>query len=229
MNNKYPLGRLEKNIGYKFKDRELLLTALTHSSLKNEVEDESRDDYERQEYLGDAVLELVSSEFIYHKYPEMREGEMTKLRASLVCEPSLAQCAKDIDLPDFIMLGKGEDRQDSRHKDSIVSDVFEALIGGIYLDAGLTEAKKFIERFVLDDMENRALFHDSKTQLQNIAQAEGWELEYELVGESGPEHMKRFTMAVKINGEEISRKTGSSKKGAAQEAAYDALVRMRKI
>ncbi|MBQ4483117.1 MAG: ribonuclease III [Lachnospiraceae bacterium] len=229
MNNKYPLGRLEKNIGYKFKDRELLLTALTHSSLKNEVEDESRDDYERQEYLGDAVLELVSSEFIYHKYPEMREGEMTKLRASLVCEPSLTQCAKDIDLPDFIMLGKGEDRQDSRHKDSIVSDVFEALIGGIYLDAGLTEAKKFIERFVLDDMENRALFHDSKTQLQNIAQAEGWELEYELVGESGPEHMKRFTMAVKINGEEISRKTGSSKKGAAQEAAYDALVRMRKI
>lgn len=229
MNNKYPLGRLEKNIGYKFKDRELLLTALTHSSLKNEVEDESRDDYERQEYLGDAVLELVSSEFIYHKYPEMREGEMTKLRASLVCEPSLAQCAKDIDLPDFIMLGKGEDRQDSRHKDSIVSDVFEALIGGIYLDAGLTEAKKFIERFVLDDMENRALFHDSKTQLQNIAQAEGWELEYELVGESGPEHMKRFTMAVKINGEEVSRKTGSSKKGAAQEAAYDALVRMRKI
>lgn len=223
------MGRLEKNIGYKFKDRELLLTALTHSSLKNEVEDESRDDYERQEYLGDAVLELVSSEFIYHKYPEMREGEMTKLRASLVCEPSLAQCAKDIDLPDFIMLGKGEDRQDSRHKDSIVSDVFEALIGGIYLDAGLTEAKKFIERFVLDDMENRALFHDSKTQLQNIAQAEGWELEYELVGESGPEHMKRFTMAVKINGEEISRKTGSSKKGAAQEAAYDALVRMRKI
>ncbi len=229
MNNKYPLERLEKNIGYKFKDRELLLTALTHSSLKNEMEDEDRDDYERQEYLGDAVLELVSSEFIYHRYPEMREGEMTKLRASLVCEPSLAQCAKAVDLSDFIMLGKGEDRQDSRHKDSIVSDVFEAVIGGIYLDAGLAEAKKFIERFVLYDIEHRVLFHDSKTQLQNIAQAEGWELEYELVGESGPEHMKRFTMAVKINGEEISRKTGSSKKGAAQEAAYDALVRMRKL
>ena len=225
----HDVSRFENIIGYTFSDRELLKTAFTHSSYINEHALGRQKCNERLEFLGDAVLELVSSEFIYHKYPEMREGEMTKLRASLVCEPSLAQCAKDIDLPDFIMLGKGEDRQDSRHKDSIVSDVFEALIGGIYLDAGLTEAKKFIERFVLDDMENRALFHDSKTQLQKIAQADGWELEYELVGESGPEHMKRFTMAVKINGEEISRKTGSSKKGAAQEAAYDALVRMRKI
>lgn len=223
MNNGYPLEKLEENIGYCFKDKELLLTALTHSSLKNELEDGRRDDYERLEYLGDAVLELISSEFIFHSHPDMREGEMTKLRASLVCEPTLAECAKAIKLSDFIMLGRGEERQDSRHKDSIVSDVFEALIGGIYLDSGLDEARKFVKKFVLTDIEHKALFHDSKTQLQNIAQGEGWSLEYVVAGESGPEHDKRFTMAVMLNGKEISRATGSSKKNAAQKAAYDAL------
>ena len=229
MNNKYPIEKLEKNIGYEFRDKDLLVTALTHSSLKNEMETEIRDDYERQEFLGDAVLELVSSEFIYHSYPDMREGEMTKLRASLVCEPSLAESAKKIELSDFIMLGKGEDRQDSRHKDSIVSDVFEAVIGGIFLDSGLGEAKKFILRFVLNDIEHRTLFHDSKTQLQNLIQAEGGTLEYTVVDESGPEHRKSFTMAVIINGKEMARQTGSSKKGAAQKAAYEALNKLRKI
>ena len=227
MNNRYPLEKLEKNIGYDFKDKRLLITALTHTSFKNELADDAGDDYERQEYLGDAVLELVSSEFIFHRYPGMREGEMTRLRASLVCEPTLAECAKEIELSDFIMLGRGEDRQDSRHKDSIVSDVFEAVIGGIFLDSGLEEAKRFILRFVLNDIEHKTLFHDSKTQLQNLIQAEGWTLEYEVVGESGPEHRKSFTMAVVVNGKEISRETGSSKKAAAQKAAYEALNILR--
>lgn len=229
MNNRYPVEKLENDIGYVFKDKELLLTALTHSSLKNELGDMERDDYERQEFLGDAVLELVSSEYIYHRYANMREGEMTKLRASLVCEPSLAESARAFELSEHIMLGRGEDMQDSRYRDSIVSDVFEALIGGIFLDSGLREAKRFIERFVLNDIEHRTLFHDSKTQLQNLIQARGGELEYVVKDESGPEHRKSFTMAVRINGKEIAEGCGSSKKGAAQIAAYEALKKLRKL
>ena len=228
MNNRYPIDKLEEKIGYAFRDKSLLMNALTHSSLKNEISMEGRDDYERQEFLGDAVLEMVSSEYIFRHNPEMREGEMTKLRASIVCEMSLAGCAKDIDLSDFIMLGRGEDRQDSRHRDSIVSDVFEALIGGIYLDGGLDEAGRFINRFVLSDIEHKALFHDSKTKLQNKIQADGGTIEYVLVGESGPEHRKMFTMAVVINGEEAARAVDSSKKSAAQKAAYEALKKYGK-
>ncbi len=226
MNNRYPVKVLEDKIGYKFKDKELLLTALTHSSYRNEPDGKKRDDYERQEYLGDAVLELVSSDYIFHNYPEMREGDMTKLRASLVCEPTLAECAKEIDLSDFILLGKGEDRQKSRYKDSIVSDVFEALIGGIFLEAGLEGAKSFIYRFVLNDIEHKTLFYDSKSKLQDLVQARGWKLEYVLVEESGPEHMKVFTMAAVINGKEYASGRGSSKKSAEQKAAYETLKKV---
>ncbi len=221
MNGVVALEEFEKNIGYEFKDRDLLLCALTHSSFRNEVGKGA--DYERLEFLGDAVLELVSSEFIYNMDPKMKEGDMTKLRASVVCEMSLANCAKEIDLSDHIRLGHGEDQQDSRHKPSIVSDVFEAVTGAIYLDAGIEEARKFIHAFVLNDIEHKALFHDSKTQLQNTAQAKGWRLEYKLVEESGPQHDRRFTMACMINGEERARAQASSKKAAAQLAAYEVL------
>ncbi len=226
MNNKYPIEKLEENTGYVFKNKNLLFTALTHSSYKNEADDDVKDDYERQEFLGDAVLELVSSDYIYHNFPDMREGDMTKLRASLVCEPTLAECAKEIGLSDFIFLGRGEDRQESRYKDSIVSDVFEALIGGIYLDAGIEGAKQFIYRFVLNDIEHKTLFSDSKSKLQDLIQANGWNLEYSLVKESGPEHMKSFTMAALINGEEYARAEGSSKKSAEQRAAYLSLKKL---
>lgn len=226
MNNRYPLEKLEETIGYKFSDRDLLNTALTHSSYRNEPEGAGSDDYERQEFLGDAVLELISSDFIFHNYPDMREGEMTKLRASLVCEPTLADSARQIGLPDFIYLGRGEDRQDSRHRDSIVSDVFEALIGGIFLDSGIDSARKFINRFVLNDIEHKTLFHDSKSKLQDLIQAKGWSLEYRLMEENGPEHMKRFTMAAFINGTEYARAEGSSKKSAEQKAAYECLIKL---
>ena len=226
MNNRYPVKVLEDKIGYEFKDKELLLTALTHSSYRNEPDGKKRDDYERQEFLGDAVLEVVTSEFLYHHYPDMREGEMTKLRASLVCEQTLAEDAKKIDLSDFILLGRGEDRQNSRYKDSIVSDVLEAIIGGIFLDSGLDEARQFIVRFVLDDIEHKKLFVDSKSRLQDEIQARGWSLEYVLVGEKGPEHMKCFTMAAMINGTEYARADGSSKKGAEQKAAYECLLKL---
>lgn len=152
---------------------------------------------------------------------------MTKLRASLVCEPTLAESAKEIGLSDHILLGRGEDRQDSRHRDSIVSDVFEALIGGIFLDSGLEGAKSFIYRFVLNDIEHKTLFNDSKSKLQDVVQAEGWTLEYRLMEESGPEHMKCFTMAAVINGRECARAKGSSKKGAEQKAAYESLKKLK--
>ncbi|MBQ9442738.1 MAG: ribonuclease III [Lachnospiraceae bacterium] len=224
MNGVIETEELEKSIGYEFSDKDLLLQALTHSSFRNEA-GQGRD-YERLEFLGDAVLELVSSDFIYHENPGMREGDMTKLRASVVCEMSLANCAKEIGLSDHIRLGRGEDQQDSRHKPSIVSDVFEALIGAIYLEAGIEEAGKFIRNFVLNDIEHKALFHDSKTQLQNIAQARNWKLEYVLAEESGPQHDRRFVMACVINGKEVSRAQASSKKSAAQLAAYDALQKL---
>ncbi len=226
MNSLYPAEKLEEKIGYTFRNKEYLLTALTHSSYKNESEGGLKDDYERQEFLGDAVLELISSDYIYHEHPGMREGEMTKLRASLVCEPTLAENAKEIGLSDFILLGKGEDKQDSRHKDSIVSDVFEALIGGIYLDSGLEEAKRFILRFVINDIEHKTLFIDSKSRLQDYIQAGGFSLEYRLVEERGPEHKKSFTMAAVINGKEYARATASSKKSAEQKAAYESLKRI---
>lgn len=227
MNNVYPIEKLEERIGYVFEDKQLLLTALTHSSFKNELTEDDRDDYERLEFLGDAVLELVSSDYIFKNNPEMREGEMTSLRASLVCEPTLAGCAREIGLPEHIMLGRGEDMHGSRNRDSIISDVFEALIGAVYLDSGMSEAKRFIERFVLTDAERRVMFHDSKTKLQNLIQGRMGSLEYRLIEERGPEHAKVFTAAVYIDGREVSRAEGSSKKGAEQKAAYDALGKLK--
>ncbi len=227
MNNVYPIEKLEEKIGYVFKDRQLLLTALTHSSFKNEMTEDGREDYERLEFLGDAVLELVSSDFIYRNNPGMREGEMTSLRASLVCEPTLAGCAGEIGLSDHIILGHGEDMHGSRNRASIVSDVFEAVIGAIYLDSGMSEARNFIERFVLTDAERRVMFHDSKTKLQNLIQSRTGKLEYRLIDERGPEHAKVFTCAVYIDGSEVSRADGSSKKAAEQKAAYDALGRLK--
>jgi ribonuclease-3 len=229
MNGRYPVEELENRIGYSFKDKELLMTALTHSSFRNETGGEGTDDYERQEYLGDAVLELTISDHVFRTHPEMREGQMTSLRASIVCEPTLARCAKEIGLPDHIRLGKGEDRNNSRNKDSIVSDVFEALIGGIYLDGGMDKARAFIADFVLKDIEHKILFHDSKTHLQNLIQARNGKLEYETVAERGPEHAKIFTVAVIIDGKKEAVAEGNSKKHAEQNAAYEALKKLREI
>ncbi|MCR5748527.1 MAG: ribonuclease III [Lachnospiraceae bacterium] len=228
MNNLYPIEKLEEKIGYVFKDKTLLLTALTHSSYKNELEHNERDDYERLEFLGDAVLEFISSDNIFKNHTEMREGDMTSLRASLVCEPTLAGCAKEIGLSDYIILGRGEDRHGSRNRDSIMSDVFEAVIGAIYLDSGVEEAKVFIDRFILTDAERHVMFHDSKTQLQNLVQSRSGKLEYHLVDERGPEHAKIFTAAVFVDGVEMARAEGSSKKSAEQKAAFETLNKLRK-
>ena len=169
------LEKLQEIIGYQFQRPGLLAHALTHSSYANERHWDKTRCNERLEFLGDAVLELVSSNFLYHQFPDMPEGEMTKLRASLVCEPTLAYCAEEIPLGDYLYLGKGEDQTGGRKRPSVVSDAMEAVIGAIFLDGGLANAKEFICRFVLNDIEHKKLFYDSKTILQEIVQAKGRE------------------------------------------------------
>ncbi len=221
MNDTEGYIELQKRIGYDFRDSGLLIKALSHSSYVNECKLSKYDDYERCEFLGDAVLELTVSEFLFNTHPEMAEGEMTKLRASLVCEPTLAYCARDgFSLGKYLLLGKGEDASGGRDRDSIISDVFEAIIGAIYLDSGLEAAKKFIHTFLLTDYEKKIEFVDSKTILQEYAQNRGISLEYELIEERGPEHDREYVMKA-VLGNGISE-TGSakSKKAAQQKAAY---------
>ena len=178
------LKELQERIGYRFQREELLHQALSHSSYVNEHRQEAGGDNERLEFLGDAVLELSSSEFLYLEYPEMPEGDMTKLRASLVCEPTLAMCAREMNLPDYLLLGKGEEHTGGRFRDSIVSDALEALLGAIYLDGGFASAKEFVKKWILTDIEHKKLFYDSKTILQEMAQRDyrDQEVSYVLVG-----------------------------------------------
>lgn len=220
------LKKLEEIIGYKFKNKHYLTQALTHSSYANEKKLGKLGCNERLEFLGDAVLELISSDFLYKKFPQVPEGELTKKRASLVCEPSLAYCAREFGLPQFLMLGKGEDLTGGRNRDSIVSDATEALLGAIYLDGGFANAKEFVLRFILNDMENKQLFYDSKTILQEIVQEDGSKpVEYVLIKEEGPDHNKSFTVEAIINGEVCGQGTGHTKKAAEQAAAYQVLCK----
>ena len=226
MHNK-DLSVFMQTIGYDFKDISLLEVALTHSSYANEQKKGMCVDNERMEFLGDAVLELSSSDYIYKNHSEMAEGKMTRLRASIVCEPTLALCARAIKLDTFIRLGKGEELTGGRSRDSIVSDACEAVIGAIYLDGGFANAKEFIDRFILNDIENKQLFYDSKTILQELIQGRHEQLSYELIDESGPDHDKQFTVAVLVDGERVSEGEGHTKKAAEQQAAYQALLLYR--
>jgi ribonuclease-3 len=228
MKHNTDLDGFQKIIQYQFNNTGLLKNALTHSSYANEKKTGNYKDNERLEFLGDAVLELTSSEFIYTGNPDMNEGKMTRLRASIVCEPTLAMCARQIHLQEYIMLGKGEDLTGGRTRDSIISDALEALIGAIYLDGGFANAKEFIHRFVLNDLENKQLFYDSKTILQEVVQAHGLEVEYELTGEEGPEHDKKFHVIAKAGDLFVVKGTGHTKKAAQQQAAYNALLHLKK-
>lgn len=224
----YTMELLEERIGYRFDDRSLLKQALTHSSFTNEQKIRKTQNYERLEFLGDAVLELVSSEFLFREHRDMPEGKLTKLRASMVCEPSLAFCARDLELGKFMLLGRGEENTGGRGRDSIVSDVMEALIGAIYLDGGMGAAKAFIDRFVLSDLEDKQLFYDSKSNLQELVQGKlKKELEYDLLEESGPEHDKLFRVSVRMGSRTLGTGEGRTKKAAEQQAAYRALLLLR--
>ena len=224
------LKELEGKIGYKFDDFTLFTKAMIHSSYANEKHLPKYECNERLEFLGDAVLELVSSEFLFHNNPKLPEGELTKTRASMVCEPSLAMCARDIGLGDYLLLGKGEEATGGRKRDSITSDAMEALIGAIYLDGGFTNAKEFIHRFVLTDQEDKKLFYDSKTILQEIVQANmTGNVSYELIDEQGPDHNKTFEVRVRIGGQPYGSGKGRSKKAAEQKAAYQAIIMYRSM
>ena len=224
------LQELEDIIGVSFRCRSLLRNALSHSSFANEHRAQGARDNERLEFLGDAVLELVSSRFLYLEYPQLPEGDLTKLRASIVCEPTLALCARQFGLPEFLLLGKGEERTGGRRRDSIVSDALEALIGAVYLDGGIDQADAFIRRFILNDIEHKKLFYDSKTILQEVAQKEfpDEELTYRLISEEGPDHDKHFVYEVLIGSKKLGEGRGSTKKGAEMEAAYKALIELKK-
>lgn len=221
------MEQFEKIIGYQFHNKNYLRQALSHSSYANEMRLSKLANNERLEFLGDAVLELMSSEYIFSNNLEMYEGEMTKLRASLVCEPTLAMCAREIKLGEYILLGKGEIATGGANRDSILSDAFEAVIGAIYLDGGFTNAKEFVMKFVLDDIDSKKLFFDSKTILQEMVQADYKEpLMYKLIGESGPDHDKVFTVAAIVDGKELSQGSGKTKKAAEQAAAYQAILKL---
>ena len=228
MDEKYSTDKLEERIGYVFRDKDLLRQALTHSSYANERKINKVKDYERIEFLGDAVLEMISSEYLYNSRSEMSEGQLTRTRAAMVCEPSLAACARDLSLDRYILLGKGEEMTGGRSRDSIISDVMEALIGAVYLDGGFERAREFIHRFVLSDLEDKALFYDAKSILQEEMQKDGGDIRYVLVGESGPEHDKSFFVEVYQGDVLLGSGSGHNKKAAQKKAAYEALLRLKK-
>lgn len=219
------LAELQEVIGYRFKQEGLLRQALTHSSFANEKHMKKLSDNERLEFLGDAVLEVVSSEFLFKNYPKLPEGDLTKLRASIVCEPTLAMCTREMNLGKYLYLGKGENQTGGRERKSILSDALEAVIGAIYLDGGFEPARAFVEHFILTDIEHKKLFHDSKTILQEVVQGSYEEpLHYELLAEEGPDHDKSFRVAARIGDKQIGEGSGRTKKAAEQEAAYQALL-----
>ena len=229
MTNSKKIEEFEKIIGYSFRDKGLISEALTHSSYANEHRLSDMGNNERLEFLGDAVLEISISEYLYNRYPNEPEGYLTKMRASIVCEPTLALCSKDIRLGEFLLLGKGEELTGGRERKSITSDAFEAVIGAIYLDGGFANAKEFIDKFILADIKDKQLFYDSKTILQEIVQAKGDKnLVYKLVGENGPDHNKQFEVNAMLGDEIVGKGIGRTKKAAEQEAAYNAIMTINK-
>ena len=216
---------LEKSLHYSFKDRDLLHTALTHSSFANE-RGGTVPYNERLEFLGDAVLSIVVSDYIFKNLQDLPEGELTRIRATLVCEKSLCDLARAIHLGNFLYLGRGEDLSGGRDRPSILADAFEAVIAAIYLDGGMEAASAFILRNMGSLINNRQYkpFVDYKTQLQEIVQQNPEEqLQYVLAGEEGPDHAKVFTVQVHLNSNVFSTATGRSKKVAEQNAAKEAL------
>lgn len=219
---------LEKKIGYTFRNIELLITAMTHTSYANELKINKVESYERTEFLGDAILEYIVSEYLFLNKKDYEEGRLTKLRASLVCEFTLSQISESLGYGDYVRLSKGEEQTGGRKRRSILCDLFESVLGAIYLDGGIEPAKKFVHRFLLDDIETKSLFYDAKSTLQEYCQKQGSELSYELIAEKGPEHNKLFISQAFIGGVKTAEGEGSSRKASEQMAAYNTLLQIRK-
>lgn len=224
---KESVAALQEKIGYKFKNEKLLLEALSHSSYANE--NKNLKSNERLEFLGDSVLSIIVSDHIFKHFSHIPEGDLTKLRASLVCESALFDFAKKINLGDYILLGKGEEQTGGRERPSIVSDAFEAVIAAVYLDGGMETAREYVLSFIPEDITPKGsdAFHDYKTILQEVIQRNPEErVTYHLKSESGPDHDKHFTVQVMLNNNVIGEGTGRSKKTAEQAAAKEALALM---
>ena len=223
------MKQLEEKLGYKFKNRALLLNALTHSSYANENREEGVPSNERLEFLGDSVLGFTAAKHLYAVEPSLPEGKMTRLRAELVCEHSLYGVARELDLGAYLRMGHGEEKNGGRQRASILADATEAVIAAIFLDGGIEAAVSFVERMVLSPEAVKAHHaSDYKTELQELVQRKsGSSLGYQMTGASGPDHAKVFEAAVVLNGEEFSKGTGHSKKEAQQAAAKEALEKLK--
>ncbi len=222
------ISELEQKLNYKFKNIDLLKNALTHSSYANEEHCRFGSN-ERLEFLGDSVLSIIVSEYIYKNFKELPEGELTKLRASLVCEKALCAFSRELQLGKYLYLGKGEAHNHGEERPSILADAFEAVLAAIYLDGGFDPAKKHVLRFITEELRSRDddAFKDYKTMLQEVIQKNPEErLVYILTDETGPDHDKRFTVEVHLNSNVIGSGVGKSKKQAEQEAAHQALLLM---
>ncbi|NMB27184.1 MAG: ribonuclease III [Tissierellia bacterium] len=230
---KKSLDEIQLNINYKFKDINLINTSLTHSSYANESKMRIYENNERLEFLGDVVVNLVVSEYLYHRFSELPEGELTKKRATIVCESSLAFAARKIKLGEYLLLGKGEEATGGRGRESILADTFEALTGAIYIDGGLTNTREFLlgmfEQEVIYALSKGNLFIDYKTELQETLQKRTKsKIEYKVVKEVGPDHNKKFYMDVIVENKVIGSGMGRNKKEAEQMAARQALDRIGK-
>ena len=225
------MDELEAKLQYRFHDRALLLTALSHSSFANENKGAGYMSNERLEFLGDSVLGQVVANHLYLSFPKMPEGQMTRLRAELVCETSLHKVAQELELGKHIRLGRGEEHTGGRQRESILADAVEAIIAAMYLDGGLPVAKSFIDRYILSNLKTMQTMpvSDYKTALQEYIQRKsGQALSYELLSESGPDHHKSFTMQVSLNGKPIGEGSGHTKKEAEQYAAKNGLEEISK-
>lgn len=218
------LNELEQILQYKFRDMGLLKTALTHSSYANEHH--LNHNYDRLELMGDALIEVIVTAWLLNKYPDMAEGALTRLRAKIVCQSSLAETARSLKLDEFVMLGKGEAKIGGSSRDKLMCDLYEAVTGAIYMDGRFSAAKAFVEWSILHDNPAANGFTDYKTTLQEALGAEADELQYNLISATGPDHDKTFEVAIVLHGKTLGRGRGGNKKKAAQSAAAEALTKL---
>jgi ribonuclease-3 len=226
------MRELEKKLNYTFRDQALLCEALNHSSYANEHRDAHMNSNERLEFLGDSVLGFVTAEFLFTQHPDAPEGELTRIRAALVCEQSLYEVARKLDLGQYLKLGRGEEAGGGRERTSILADATEAVFAAVYLDGGIAAASALIHRVLLDAEQEEVVEErrrDYKTALQELVQRRSDQvLSYRMVGEQGPDHAKTFLAEVLLNGEAIGSGSGHSKKEAEQAAAKAALAALDK-